>query len=167
MTTTASSSPRTGSFLPKTSSLRTGSFWNTAAPPQRNMTGADESGLRADTASVQGGEGSPGERRSGEAQAAGDQRHTAHVDLPLMSAEFRAPQIPKPGQLVQAAGAATSLLPPRDRLLYYGGLGTAAVLGVIEWPVAIAIGAGIAIVQRSHQEDGGRTQRSSGDAETT
>jgi hypothetical protein len=52
-------------------------------------------------------------------------------------------------------------------LLYYGGLGTAALLGVIEWPVAIAIGAGIAIMQRSHQEDGGRTKDSSGRAETT
>jgi hypothetical protein len=84
-----------------------------------------------------------------------------------MSAEFRAPQMPKPGQLVRAAGSATSLLPSRDRLLYYGGLGTAALLGVIEWPVAIAIGAGIAIVQRSHQEDGGRTKDSSGRAEAT
>jgi hypothetical protein len=83
-----------------------------------------------------------------------------------MSAEVRAPQIPKPGQLVQAAGAATSLLPPRDRLLYYGGLGTAAVLGVIEWPVAIAIGAGIAIAQRAHQGDGGRTRRTSRDQGT-
>lgn len=84
-----------------------------------------------------------------------------------MSAEFRAPKVPKPGQLVQAAGAATSLLPSRDRLLYYGGLGTAAVLGVIEWPVAVAIGAGLAIVQRSHQEGGGRTQGSPGDKEAT
>jgi hypothetical protein len=74
---------------------------------------------------------------------------------------------PKPGQLVQATGAATSLLPPRDRLLFYGGLGTAAVLGVIEWPIAIAIGAGIAIAQRSHHADGGRPRRSSGDGETT
>jgi hypothetical protein len=152
---------------PSSSNLRPGSFWKTAAPPQRNVTGADESGLRADTTSVHAGEGSPYERPSGEAQAAGDERRTAHVDLPLMSAEFRAPQIPKPGQLVQAAGAATSLLPSRDRLLYYGGLGTAAVLGVIEWPVAIAIGAGIAIVERSHHRDGGRTQRSSGGGGTT
>jgi hypothetical protein len=84
-----------------------------------------------------------------------------------MSAEFRVPKMPKPDQLVKAAGSATSLLPPRESLLYYGGLGTAALLGVIEWPVAIAIGAGIAIMQRSHQEDGGRTQDSSGRAETT
>lgn len=155
MTTTPSSSPRTGRRK------------KTAAPPQRNIAGADESGLRADTASVQNGEGSPDERPSGEAEAAGGERRTAHVDLPLMSAEFRAPQMPKPGQLVRAAGSATSLLPSRDRLLYYGGLGTAALLGVIEWPVAIAIGAGIAIVQRSHQEDGGRTKDSSGRAEAT
>jgi hypothetical protein len=159
MTTTASSSPRAEGFLPKTSSPRAGGFWRTAAPAQRKDTGADESGLRADIGSVQDGAGSPDERPPGEAQAAGDERHTAHVNLPLMSAEFRAPQLPKPGQLVQAAGAATSFLPPRDRLLYYGGLGTAAVLGVIEWPVAIAIGAGVAIAHRLHHEDDGRTQR--------
>jgi hypothetical protein len=157
MTTTPSSSPRTGRRK------------KAAAPPQRNVTGADESGLRADTASVQDREASADEQPSGEAQA-GEERHTAHVNLPLMSAEFRAPQMrmpTMPGQLVQAAGAATSLLPPRDRLLYYGGLGTAAVLGVIEWPVAIAIGAGIAIAQRSHQEAGGRTQDSTGPAKAT
>jgi hypothetical protein len=155
MTTTPSSSPRTARRK------------KTAAPPQRNVAGTDESGPKAETPSVQDGEGSPDERPSGEAQAAGHERRTARVDLPLMSAEFRAPQMPKPGQLVQAAGAATSFLPPRDRLLYYGGLGTAAVLGVIEWPVAIAIGAGIAIMERSHQERGGRTQNSAGPAETT
>jgi hypothetical protein len=145
------------------SSPRTGRRRKTAAAPQRNVTGPDESGMRADAASVQDS-GSPDERPPGEAQAAGGERRTAHVNLPLMSAEFRAP---KPGQLVHAAGSATSWLPPPDRLLYYGGLGTAAVLGVIEWPVAIAIGAGIAIMQRAHQQDGGRTQDSSGRAETT
>ena len=155
MTTTPRSSPRTGRRR------------KTAAAPQRSVTGADESGVRADAASVQDSGGSPDERPPGEAQAAGGERRAAHVNLPLMSAEFRAPKIPKPGQLVQAAGSATSLLPPRNSLLYYGGLGTAALLGVIEWPVAIAIGAGIAIMQRSHQEDGGRTQDSSGRAETT
>jgi hypothetical protein len=45
------------------------------------------------------------------------------------------------------------VLPPRNRLLYYGGLGVAAVVGAIEWPVAIAVGAGLEIAQRSRQED--------------
>lgn len=61
---------------------------------------------------------------------------TAHLNLPGMSAEFHKPQ----------------LLPPTDKLLYYGGLGAAAVLGVIDWPVAIAVGAGMAIAQRSRHE---------------
>jgi hypothetical protein len=54
------------------------------------------------------------------------------------------------------------MLPPRDQLLYYGGLGAAALAGVIQWPVAIAVGAGLAIAQRSRREGtagGGRTRR--------
>jgi hypothetical protein len=77
---------------------------------------------------------------------------TAHLNLPGMSAEFHKPQLPSPNEMAHAAKAAPSLLPPTDKLLYYGGLGAAAVLGVIEWPVAIAVGAGIAIAQRSRHE---------------
>jgi len=58
-----------------------------------------------------------------------------------------------PRGVARAAGAATTVLPPRDQLLYYGGLGVAAVAGVIEWPVAVAVGAGLAIARRSRQED--------------
>jgi hypothetical protein len=91
-------------------------------------------------------------------------RRTAHLDLPLVSADFRAPQlrmphVPTPREVVRTAGSATKLLPPRDQMLYYGGLGAAAVVGVIEWPVAIAVGAGLAIVQRSRRAEGDRTTR--------
>lgn len=33
-------------------------------------------------------------------------------------------------------------LPPPDRLAYYAGLGAIAAFGVIDWPVALVIGAG-------------------------
>ncbi len=33
-------------------------------------------------------------------------------------------------------------LPPRDRLAYFAGLGVIAALGIIDWPVALVIGAG-------------------------
>src|SRR5690606_18578 len=48
----------------------------------------------------------------------------------------------------RAARAARAALPPPARLAYYGGLGAAAALGAIEWPVAVAIGVGAAIGQR-------------------
>jgi hypothetical protein len=40
-------------------------------------------------------------------------------------------------------------LPPPERLAFYGGLGLAAVLGAIDWPVATAIGLGTVIARRS------------------
>ena len=47
-----------------------------------------------------------------------------------------------------AADTIRSYLPPMDRLAYYGGLGAAAVLGVLEWPVAAAAGAGVWVATR-------------------
>jgi hypothetical protein len=40
-------------------------------------------------------------------------------------------------------------LPPPERLAFYGGLGVAAVLGAIDWPVAAAIGIGTMIARRT------------------
>ena len=39
-------------------------------------------------------------------------------------------------------------VPPPDQLALYGGLGVLAALSVISWPVALAIGAGTAVVGR-------------------
>ena len=104
------------------------------------------------------------------------------MNLPGVSAEFRAPDLhlptprevaraiptprevvqamPTPHEVVRAAGAAATLLPPRDKLLYYGGLGVAAAVGVIEWPVAVAVGAGVALVDRSRRAGSGRDGQS-------
>lgn len=87
-------------------------------------------------------------------------RRTATVRLPFVTAEFKAPElhVPRPpappsGKEVADAGrVAVSYLPPPERLAYYGGLGALAVLGVIEWPVAAAIGAGTVIAQRTLRE---------------
>jgi hypothetical protein len=49
-------------------------------------------------------------------------------------------------------GAGRSLvehLPPREQLAYYGGLGVMAAFGVISWPVAAAIGVGIAVARHA------------------
>jgi hypothetical protein len=45
--------------------------------------------------------------------------------------------------------------PDPGRLLWYGGLGALATIGVLEWPVAVVIGAATAIAARSagHQPE--------------
>jgi hypothetical protein len=49
----------------------------------------------------------------------------------------------------EAGRLVAGFLPPPERLLFYGGLGVAAVLGAIDWPVAAAIGLGTMIARRT------------------
>jgi hypothetical protein len=51
-----------------------------------------------------------------------------------------------------AAQTMRSYLPPVERLLYYGGIGTAAVVGALEWPVAVAAGAGVWVATRTRRQ---------------
>jgi hypothetical protein len=44
----------------------------------------------------------------------------------------------------------TLRLPPPDTLAWLGGVATLAVLGLIEWPVAAAIGAGHLLAHQNH-----------------
>ena len=44
----------------------------------------------------------------------------------------------------------TVRLPPMDSLVWLGGLATLAAVGVVEWPVAAAIGVGHLLVQQEH-----------------
>jgi hypothetical protein len=44
----------------------------------------------------------------------------------------------------------TVRLPPLDSLALYGGLATLAAVGIMEWPVAAAIGVGHLLVQQQH-----------------
>jgi hypothetical protein len=55
-------------------------------------------------------------------------------------------------QTMSAAHSVRSHLPPLDRLLYYGGLGAAAVAGALEWPVAVAAGAGVWVATRARRQ---------------
>ena len=48
-----------------------------------------------------------------------------------------------------AAQALRANLPPTERLLYYGGLGVMATVGVLEWPVAAAVGVGFWLAGRA------------------
>jgi hypothetical protein len=49
----------------------------------------------------------------------------------------------------QARQTLTGQLQPSGRLLFYGGLAVGAVFGIIDWPVAAAIGIGTVIARRS------------------
>ena len=44
----------------------------------------------------------------------------------------------------------TLRLPPRETLAWFAGLATLTAVGLMEWPVAVAIGAGHLLAQQSH-----------------
>lgn len=49
---------------------------------------------------------------------------------------------------IQLPGVGKVPVPPPDQLAFFGALGALAAVGLIEWPVALAIGAGQALVAR-------------------
>jgi hypothetical protein len=90
-----------------------------------------------------------------------DPTRTVTLRLPLVTAIVqvpRRPQLPHVGRrdVAEAAGAARSLLPPPEQLLFYGGLGALAALEIIEWPIVAAVAAGTWVAQRGA---GGRPER--------
>ncbi|GAA3114069.1 hypothetical protein GCM10010466_01480 [Planomonospora alba] len=83
------------------------------------------------------------------------------LTLPMITLQFRPPQVTG-REIGQVLGIARSFLPPRERLAYYGGLGALAAFGLLEWPVAAAIGVGTVIAQRS-RGGGGEESRARAD----
>lgn len=93
--------------------------------------------------------------------------HGYRVNLPFVTAEFRAPHMPRlsapsmprvsmphvsmPNRraLGEGIGAARNRLPSSARAAYYGGLAIMAALQLIEWPVAVALGVGTALAGRA------------------
>lgn len=82
-------------------------------------------------------------------------KRTATVNLPFVTAEFRAPEIhlpsisiPDRNDLTGAVSAIRERLPSPAQVAYYAGLGVLGVLELVEWPVVLAIGVGTAIAQR-------------------
>jgi hypothetical protein len=82
-------------------------------------------------------------------RAAGGPR-TATVNLPFVTAQFRAPnlRLPSRGEVGAAARGVGSYMPSPKAALYFGGLAVTAALEIIEWPVAVAIGVGTALASR-------------------
>lgn len=90
-------------------------------------------------AAASGTESGPSARRGGT------------LNLPFVTAEFRKPDLHLPGgrDVGAAAGAVTAKvrsLSPTE-LAYYAGLGLLAVVDLVEWPVALIVGAGTALAR--------------------
>lgn len=103
-------------------------------------------------------------------ETAATRRRTATFRLPLVTAELHAPHVPRPHaphvgvphvamphlsmptlpgrrEVADLGRGVSGLLPPKDQLALYGGLGAAAALGVLDWPVAVAVAAGTAVAR--------------------
>ena len=83
---------------------------------------------------------------------------TATVNLPFVTATFHKPEmylppirVPSRQQVLSAAQAVQPYLPSPGQAAYFGGLAALAAFEVLEWPVALAIGAGTALMGRSGQ----------------
>ncbi|GAB2751570.1 hypothetical protein GCM10027174_28030 [Salinifilum aidingensis] len=74
--------------------------------------------------------------------------HGATVHLPFVTAEFHRPDMRLPGRqdVTSAAETVRAQLPSTKHALFYGGLAAGTALSLIEWPVALAIGLGTAVV---------------------
>lgn len=106
---------------------------------------------------------SQGEKRGAQPRA---NTRTATVTLPFVTAQvqlrelripelpsFPRPQLPVPrvraGDVTGAVAGLRARLPEPREAAYYVGLGLLGALQVIDWPVAVAIGAGTALARRS------------------
>jgi len=85
------------------------------------------------------------------------------VKIPML--RVRLPRPPAPRDVAQqttfAAQAVRANMPSTERLVYYGGLGLMAGLGVIDWPVAAVVGAGVWVAShaRRRSAEGGQPSR--------
>lgn len=66
---------------------------------------------------------------------------------------------------VQIPGVGKVSVPPPDRLAFYGGLGLLAAVSVIDWPVALAIGVGAAVVAHDAKAQSQQATAPAGDGE--
>jgi hypothetical protein len=73
-----------------------------------------------------------------------------NVRVPVLAARVPGADMAK-RQTMAAADVVRSYLPPMERMAYYGGLGVAALVGVLEWPVAAAAGAGVWVATRTRR----------------
>lgn len=80
-----------------------------------------------------------------------EDEHGAEIPVPVVTPHVKVMRVPVPGlSLVGDMGrVAAEYLPPPDRLVFYGGLAAAAAIGILDWPVAAAVGIGTLVARRA------------------
>lgn len=80
----------------------------------------------------------------------GHRRRGMTVTVPLTSLQIRIPPLPQVGipDIAAAAEKIRAAMPPAPELAYFAGLGLLGLFSVIDWPVALAVGAGTVIAQQ-------------------
>lgn len=89
--------------------------------------------------------GAAGEQRS---RPSGPSIQVPYVTAQLRTRRIELPALPGGQQLTSAVESVRANMPSREQALFYGGLAASAAFSLIEWPVAVAIGVGGALVQR-------------------
>jgi hypothetical protein len=94
--------------------------------------------------------------------AAEHHSRTSTVHLPFVTASFtrtsNGPSWPNPlAALADAGQAVTTAVAsvPREKAVFYIGVGTLGVLGVVDWPVAAVVAAGAYVASRAYGRDAG------------
>ncbi|WP_051021814.1 hypothetical protein [Nocardia araoensis] len=89
-------------------------------------------------------------------EAATTGRGGMRVPIPTLGMRMaRVPLPPGPRTVATGVSSATTAVrnrvPDRESLLYFGGLGAAAVTGLVSWPVAGAIGVGVWVAEHARR----------------
>ncbi|MFD8247022.1 hypothetical protein [Nocardia sp. NPDC059691] len=84
------------------------------------------------------------------------ERGGVRVPVPTLGMRMaRVPLPPGPRSVATGVSSATTAVldrvPDRESLLYFGGLGAAAVTGLVSWPVAGAIGVGVWVAEHARR----------------
>lgn len=99
---------------------------------------------------------SQGRRKSKAPQGETQTRHGGKgaqgTTIPIPVPEIHTKRVSVPGKMGQARRTMTGQLRPSGRLLFYGGLVAVAAFGVIDWPVAAAVGIGTVVARRRRSE---------------
>ena len=117
------------------------------APARARSAEAEESRTETTTAEQETRGNGTGTEREGGARA-------ATVNLPFLTLQFRKPNL---GAVTDAAATTARSLSPAE-LAYYAGLGALTVFELIEWPVALVVGASTALA-RGGRNGGDRPPR--------
>ena len=151
----AATAESTGGKAPRTSDTNAGAseadvVETTAAADTGRAPEADRAPQPAPGAAVSEAAQVPGGHRSG-------------IPVPFTGVRIPVPNVPLPRvplpsqhDVIVGAVHASNIVrenrPSADQLLYYGGLGALAAFGVVDWPVAAAIGTGVWIARRHGHE---------------